>query len=190
MQRQYFQIAIFLLAQRASAISFASRISSISTEIDNIKSKAGEIEAVAEKVGKLQGDFIGFVNRLWFEEVTPQEQGIELFEIAQHQMKLKEQIAELKEEMKELFEFVELQYDKMRIQRQEAQTLEDSKLNKTVSKLTIIAGICMPLTLLVGAWGMNFQFTTNQSWIGLLVTFILTVVISLFLYRWAKKEES
>jgi len=75
MQRQYFQIAIFLLAQRASAISFASRISSISTEIDNIKSKAGEIEAVAEKVGKLQGDFIGFVNRLWFEEVTPQEQG-------------------------------------------------------------------------------------------------------------------
>jgi len=189
MQRQYFQMVVFLLAQRASAISFASRISIISREIDRLDDNGG-VEKIARDVRKLHADFIGFVNRLWFEEVTPQEQGIELFEIAQSQMKLKKQIAELKKEMKELFEFIELQYSKVRIQNQDAQALEDSKLNKTVSKLTIIAGVCLPFTLLVGFWGMNFMFTTNQGLWWLIGSFILTFIIGFLLYLWAKKENS
>lgn len=148
MQRQYYQMAVFLLAQRASAISFASRISSISSEIDDLNGKTVEIDGIAENVRKLQGDFIGFVNRIWFEEVTPQEQGIELFAIAQSQMKLKEQIAELKEEMKELFEYVEMQYEKK-------QTENDRELNKVIGLLTKVSVIFLPLSLFSGLWGMN-----------------------------------
>lgn len=169
MHRQYYQMVIFLLAQRASAINFANQIASISKLIDQLDIKKGDVKIIADEVRTLHGKFIGFVNRMWFEEVTPQEQGIELFDIAQRQMKLKDQISELKEEMKELFEFVELHHQK--------------EQNLAVYRLTILAGLGLPITILVGFWGMNFKFTTEQDFLWFIISGVLTLIVLLVIWK-------
>lgn len=75
------------------------------------------------------------MNRLWFTEVTPQEQGIEIYTMALNAMGLKEQTEELRDEIRELYEF--------------AKTEEDAKINKRLSILNTIIFFFMPATLIV-----------------------------------------
>ncbi|HEC99339.1 MAG TPA: hypothetical protein ENN18_03020 [Proteobacteria bacterium] len=149
MQTMYYQIAIILLAQRASILKFSDDVSSISAEIESfIDKKTDDFEKIAERVRKLHASFIRFVNRLWFTEVTPQEQGIEMYQMAVRNMGLTKQLDELRFEIKELYEFVEMEYEKIRAE-------EDREINKTLSRLTWLAVIFMPLTLAAGLLGMN-----------------------------------
>jgi hypothetical protein len=193
MQSMYYQMMLFLLAQRASIIGFSSQISLISREIDNYKAGSGRNEAggfnkIAEKVRTLHGDFIGFVNRLWFEEVTPQEQGIEMYSMGQKNMGLKDQIRELKEEMQVLYDFVEMQYSRLRADEDKLQTQEDKKLNIRIFKLTLLAAVSIPFSLVIGFWGMNFAFTQNKCYIWFVISLVIIGVSIWLLYGWVRKD--
>ncbi len=63
-----------------------------------------------------------------------------------------------------------------------------NRLNKIMKKLTIISTIFLPLTFLVGLYGMNFKYMPELSWkYGYLmawVAFLIIAVVTYFLARW------
>ncbi len=161
MQSMYYQMALILLTQRASILKFSAEVARLSGKIrdfleeeDKGNKKAEGFETIAKEIKKLHASYIRFVNRLWFTEVTPQEQGIEMYDMALDSMGLKEQIEELKAEIKELYEFADMQYEKYK-------ALEDRKINTRLANLNIIAFIFIPITVVAGLWGMNI-FSTDE----------------------------
>ena len=165
----YRNIAEILLSQRASIITFSSQVAAISREID----QNADSELTAERVRKLHKNLIGFVNRLWFEEVTPQEQGIELYAMAMRNMNLKNHIAELKEEMSTLYEYVEMQYER--------------KQNKSIANLTFFASLGIPLSIVFSFWGISTEFASKYIFFC-----VVTIMVSLIAggIAWAKWRNS
>jgi len=71
----YYQMAMIVLFQRAMLLKFAEDLDELIKEF-----KVGRLsEPLQRKAEKLHGDFIKFINKYWFIEVTPQEQGIEMY---------------------------------------------------------------------------------------------------------------
>lgn len=167
----YRNMAEILLAQRASIITFSSQVAAISREID----QNADSDITADKVRKLHKNLIGFVNRLWFEEVTPQEQGIELYAMAMRNMNLKNHIAELKEEMNTLYGYVEMQYER--------------KQNKSIARLSYLASIGIPLSIVVAFWGISTEFA-NKYMLLCVATIIVSFVAGGVSIVWAKRGNS
>ena len=196
METMYCQIAVLLLAQRASIANFSRRVTRISIEIETFVKQASaptafgsedrkrRFQNIAENVKKLHSAYIRFVNRLWFEEVTPQEQGIELYSMAQEATGLSGQVAELKREIQELFDFVHLGCESFEIER-------ERKMNQEISKLNIVAARFIPITIAIGAISviMNLGEVKEHDIevIGLIFLLIWFVVIRIF--RWIEKTE-
>ncbi len=163
MRRQYAQMAAILLAQRASLLRFSEDVSEISGLIKRLDS-GDEIKmrTVAGKVEKLHASYIRFVNRLWFTEVTHQEQGIEMYDKAVKIMRLKEDMQDLKAEIKELYEFVSISHERFQMER-------EREVNRKMNTLTALGTMLLPVVLLTGFFGMNLDFV-EEGFKGLLET--------------------
>ena len=64
------------------------------------------------------------------------------------------------------------------------------KTNDVMKVLTIFSVFFMPLTFVVGIYGMNFQFMPELSkkW-GYPAVLILMVLITIFIYGWFRKKK-
>lgn len=68
-------------------------------------------------------------------------------------------------------------------------SLTSHRLNEIMRVLTIIATIMMPLTLLVGIYGMNFEFMPELKWKGsYFIVLGLMIVIAIGMIRFFKKR--
>jgi Mg2+ and Co2+ transporter CorA len=182
MQRVYYQMAIILLAQRASILKFSGDVSEISGRIERMKGKIEqrEFREIAEEVKNLHSSFIHFVNRLWFIEVTPQEQGIEMYNMAMKNMGLKEQLNELRHEIEQLYNFIDMQYEK--------------EINRRFAVLDKIAFIFLPVIVVAALLGVNIFSPEDipYGWfgrVGLLVIVAGIVILGTYvLWRYYRKE--
>ena len=64
----------------------------------------------------------------------------------------------------------------------------DLRMNEIMKRLTVVSTIFIPLTFLVGIWGMNFAFMPELNWkygyfIAWSVIIITAVLISIYLKR-------
>ncbi len=65
----------------------------------------------------------------------------------------------------------------------------DVRLNRSMNQLTVVATIFIPLTFLVGVWGMNFKSMPELEWkYGYLISWILMVIIGIGLYLWFRRR--
>jgi len=171
MNTMYYQFVIILLAQRASILKFSSEVSAISGKIKMNQSTTDIFEAVKA----LDKNVLHFVNRIWFTEVTPQEQGIEMYKLAHQNMELPEQVRDLKAEIKELYDFVSLETER--------------KSAAAVNSITILGALFIPLTIITGLWGMNMKFLNYfaqrsiASFVFFVVSFVLLFAITILLYQ-------
>lgn len=63
------------------------------------------------------------------------------------------------------------------------------KTNETMRVLTIFSVFFMPLTFIVGIYGMNFDFMPELRWkMGYPGVMILMVVVTIFIYIWFKRK--
>ncbi|WP_287826978.1 magnesium/cobalt transporter CorA [Bacteroides sp.] len=63
----------------------------------------------------------------------------------------------------------------------------DLKMNDIMKRLTIVSTIFIPLTFLVGVWGMNFSFMPELDWkYGYIVAWLLMIVIGIIIYIYFK----
>jgi len=88
----YFQMVTLLLVQRASILRFSDEI----TAISDIRNKN---IPVAENIANLYKNYLRFVNKLYFKEITPQEQGIELYDKAIDIMNIKRDVEDLRSDI-------------------------------------------------------------------------------------------
>ena len=70
------------------------------------------------------------------------------------------------------------------------QTQLDFKQHKTVSLLTVITSIFMPLTLVTGWYGMNFRYMPELEWkYGYPAVIALTIIIVIVCIIWFKRKK-
>lgn len=141
-QTMYHQLAVLTLAQRASILNFSKRV----TEISKISHRG---ENISNDVEKLHKDYIRFVNKMYFSEVTAQEQGIELYDMMLTHMRIRENIKDLNGEIKELHDFAELEADKA--------------TNKKLNFLSILGAVLLLPTFITGYFGMNVFFNKESE---------------------------
>lgn len=65
-----------------------------------------------------------------------------------------------------------------------------TKMNKAMQRLAAISLIFLPLTFVVGNYGMNFKYMPELNWkYGYLEVWILNIVIAGGIYIWLKKKK-
>ncbi len=66
----------------------------------------------------------------------------------------------------------------------------DQKMNTIMKQLTVVSTIFIPLTFLVGIWGMNFQDMPELSWRhGYLFAWLLMLLIGLAVYLYLRRKK-
>jgi hypothetical protein len=162
MQKVYYQMAVLLLAQRASILKFNKELESISEDADRMtddnkksnekrKNKKNEIKEILKRAERLNKDIILFSNRIWFDEVTPQEQGIELYKLALRNMEIENQYNSLRIKVGQLYDFI-----RIRLEHQKTDNIE---------KLTTISIIFAIVVCILTFWAIDFNFL--RYWKGI-----------------------
>jgi len=65
-----------------------------------------------------------------------------------------------------------------------------TKMNKAMQRLAAISLIFLPLTFVVGNYGMNFKYMPELSWkYGYIGVWILNISIAIGIYIWLKKKK-
>lgn len=167
----YFQIAQLCLLQRAYIINFGGEVAKISNQLTH---NSENINKSKKQISSLYLNYIKFVNRIYFREISPQEQGIELYNKLQNVMRIKEDVDDLDKEIQELNTYVE---------------------TYSQGQLSDVAAWFLPVTLLAGVLGMNtienFQTAyergfslTNIDWqFSILMLFTIIIIFwTLFVF--------
>lgn len=132
-ETEYARMAELILVQKASVLRFSAEVTNLSNmEVNRNFSK---------KVSSLYKEYIRFVNQIHFREISAQDQGIEMYQKLYQTMNLEKHVEKLDDEIEELYNYVSLG--------------EDRKTNNTMSLLTWIATIAVPMTVMAGIFGMN-----------------------------------
>ena len=66
----------------------------------------------------------------------------------------------------------------------------DLKMNNIMKQLTIVATIFIPLTFLVGVWGMNFSNMPELEWkYGYIMAWLIMIIVGLVIYIYFKRKK-
>jgi magnesium transporter len=69
-------------------------------------------------------------------------------------------------------------------------SLSSQRTNEVMRILTIFSVFFLPLTFIVGVYGMNFQFMPELSWkYGYALVWIGMIAVTFFVWRWFKKRK-
>ncbi len=129
----YLEMVRLSLMQRASILHFSRKITTLSGNLT-------ETDA-PEQLGRLHQQYLQFVNKMYFREVTAQEQGIELYDKLQYCMQIERDIKDLNREIDELHQSVSLE--------------EERKNSKQLHILTVIGALLVLPMFITGFFGMN-----------------------------------
>jgi Mg2+ and Co2+ transporter CorA len=140
-ETMYARMAELILVEKASVLRFSAEV----TNLSNMNAKTG----FSEKVSSLYKEYIRFVNQIHFREISAQDQGIEMYQKLYDAMNLKEHVEKLDDEIEELYNYVSLNADR--------------KTNNTMSLLTWIATIAVPMSVVAGIFGMNNAALLNPN---------------------------
>jgi len=169
------------LLQRATIISFSDEVTHVSDLVHSDEEKA------IEKIEELYKHYILFVNKIYFREVTAQEQGIEMYDMMQRIMRIPEQVKDLDNEIAELNSF--------------AAMIADKNEKKEMKTHTWLATIFLPAMAIAGLLGMNTMnsvFTNNPNaniiydysfWLSTLFIIISTFIFWLWIKLKNKNEK-
>lgn len=146
MKTMYYQMALLCLAQRASVLRFSAEVTLLAGMI-----KTGEDKKLVENIKELYQNYIEFVNKVNYKEITPYIQGIEMYCHFRQIMEVQENVKTLDGELNELFNYIKLQ--------------EDKKQGDEAHNLTKIAAWFLPAGFIASLFGIGF-ITDNTLLIG------------------------
>jgi Mg2+ and Co2+ transporter CorA len=141
MDRHYKDMAELLLSMRAILLHFAKLSKDIS---DNLFHNPNDY---TKEIEKLRKNYIKFINNYWFYEVTPQEQGIEMYQIGMNVMELEKMKEDLRKDIQELYDYSASERNKQE--------------NVLLNRIAVLGFILLPVSIVTGLMGMNFNSFTN-----------------------------
>jgi len=168
MQTIYFQIFTLLLAYRASIISFSDEIQNITSQKD---------EELVKNAQTLYRKYLNFLNKLYFKEVTAQDQGIELYNQAMEVMEIPKYMKDLDNEINELHSYVRM--------------IEEQKTAQKMNQLTMLGGFLLPASLVTGFLGMNTlgDWVFTNGWNSFFLVVASASILPVY-FKFFKKGES
>ncbi len=169
----YDQMMCLLLIQKASLLNFSNQIADISMLPKD------ELVLAIENLYEI---YIQFINQMFFDEVTEDEKGSWVYQKFSKILNIKEEIAQMDFEMKEVHEYAEL------VTRQQS--------NLKMEMLSLAgAGLVIP-TFVTGFFGMNilgedklgiwWKTPEVLRWLNAYVA--LPVLIILYYYTWSQRK--
>jgi hypothetical protein len=132
----YVEMALIAHFQKAKLLSFSQRLSEMVE-----RTQSGVQLPDQTEVRKFYDDFVEFTQRFWFDEISPQQQGIELFHMWRTKIRLQQLYDEVRQELKDLVDYTELR--------------SAEELNRNVLKFGVLALIVALCSLGAGVFGMN-----------------------------------
>lgn len=64
------------------------------------------------------------------------------------------------------------------------------RMNEIIKRLTIVSTIFIPLTFMVGVWGMNFKLMPELDWkYGYFASWITLILIAISTYLWMRRQK-
>jgi hypothetical protein len=157
----YYQMMILLLMYRAMIVYFSDKVQDI---VENIKNNDNKRVEIQEKSKNLYGEYLRFLNGLYFKEVTAQEQGIEIYKKAMKIMEIEEYIKDFDREISELDNYIEILVEKER--------------NEELDKLNKLATLFLPPTFIATIVGMNVgSFEAYKEIKFIIVAFLMFLSI-------------
>jgi len=148
MKTMYFSIFSLLLMVRATLLKFADDVSEIAKGID---------KDISVPVNDTYRDYIKFINKYYFREITAKDQGLELYEKALDILKIERDVKDLDAEIEELHRYVVMSEEKQR--------------NNQLHFISKIGAVLLPPTLVAGLFGMNI-LTVGETEHNQLLAFI------------------
>jgi hypothetical protein len=186
MKTMYFQMATLLLANRTAILRFSDEVSAIMTPSSSRQSKeeARYIVEYAQKLKNIYDVYSHYDGRLYFKEVTHQDQGIELYQQGIKQMSIVEHHDKLDHKFTRLFEYSSLLSDSVRIK-------EEQKNTDAMNRLTLLGAVFLPASFILSFLSLDiFEYNNTPSsldgWIFLIV--MLAFILPLGILSW--KSES
>ena len=171
MRTIYSRMLELVIMQRATMLKFSEEVTHVSVI------KAQNVSKLSERIGSLYKEYIRFINKMFFRDITAQDQGVDLYGLLTSQFKCEERIKDLDEEINELHGYVSL--------------LMDQERNRNGAWFSLLAAIFLPATILVGLFGMNSfgeEFNTLHFTIQCLIGVVITI-ITLIIFKkklWVK----
>ena len=158
----YYKMVELCLVQRASVLRFSDEVTEVSDEIKRNKDRA----QISEKISELYKDYIRFVNKIYFREITAQEQGIELYDMLHKTMRMNEQVKDLDDEIEELHSY--------------ASSQEEKGLSRVASQFLPASFLAALLAIISDKTDINWKFKT-EYWNWDIISFcFLLIAITLF----------
>lgn len=165
-QSRYYEMAQLVLVQRATMLRFSSEIVMVTSK---------DREKVPKQAEYLYTEYIKFINKIYFREVTPQEQGIEMYNMFQISMDVEQDVEKLNREISELYQYVNI--------------LKQDDQSRAANKLAWLATILLPASILTGILGMNTMpseipplLLGGKLYIPFWISLLLIGSISVFFY--------
>lgn len=178
LQTMYYRMIELSLVQRSSILNFSEEVACLSSEIVPNLSKKSKKD-VKKSVGKardLYNKFLQFKTLMCFAEVSPQEQGIEMYHLIQDRLNIPTELNILEGKMNDLHNYSNL--------------IQQNVGNGIVENLTYIMLYLAVPTLFIGIFSMSLMpdnipkyivsFTSNvywPFWIGLIMIGFLSILI-------------
>jgi len=142
MQTHYYKLAELALLQRGCVLRFSDEV----TAISDLPEKNSYLGA---HVSSLYKQYIRFVNKIYFREVTAQEQGIELYDLLQTHMRLSDHVKSLDDEIGELHNY--------------AMLLEEDRRNEQLDILSYIGAFFVVPSFVVSYLGVPDKYTGQTA---------------------------
>jgi preprotein translocase subunit Sec61beta len=175
MRTMYYKMAELSLVQRASLIRFSDEV----THLSHLGEEVGPTR-LTKDIRELYRAYIRFINKIYFREVTPQEQGIDMYDKMQESMRLEHQIKELDQEIEELHSYASMLAEKQR--------------NQKLDWLAVLGGLFLVPTFLIAYFDMGVfehsDFLVGKAYRPWLIAFVAVLLggaTAWTTYRWNKK---
>lgn len=169
MRTIYSRMFELVILQRASILRFSGEVTKVSAL------KEGHDKELARRIRSLYREYIRFINQIYFQSVTVQDQGIELYDMLMEQFKSGEKIKDLDAEISELQQYVTLIIDQHR--------------NENAEMLNFIAAAFLPASFLTGIFGMNSLITKDwYVWLGQFSIILIAIGAAIWILRYMSKK--
>ncbi|MFZ1416713.1 MAG: hypothetical protein WAS73_19385 [Defluviicoccus sp.] len=166
LRRHYFQLLLIAHFQKVALLTLSDRLSHA------LRRKTG----FAKDARAIQEDILRFTNRYWFEQISAQIQGQELFALVRRHLRTREMYDQLAREVAETNAFLD-NGEQLRV------ALGAERLNKVAYPGLILA-------VITGFFGMNFfeaSALKPQTIPWLLIVLALAVIVFLGIHTWFEK---
>ncbi len=162
--QHYHSLILILLLQRSGLIKFSDDLNEMTDLLSEAEDEKNKIHAnLSERLDAFRKKYILFVNKVWFDEITPQEQGIEMYELGKRVMELEKQKESIRNDIEEFYQF--------------SKSKEQEKQRDLLDMLSEMGAILLPL----GIWSTLISINLNTCFT--IIGYVLLVFISSYFLR-------